>query len=183
MHRLCLLLLLVGTTLACNELENLVNKERKKRGLRALHCDASMRWVAGKHLEDQEQGAAKNLALGPECNVHSWLVMSPCCYKRDHSNMQCMHNKPLVRNIFFCSYSDKPSQQRRSISSEQISFQERIHYQSQWAIFSRSVFIAYFRSCLVGTRDSVLKYLLGSQETWPRKGRSTCGEGRPATTL
>jgi len=95
MHRLCLLLLLVGTTLACNELENLVNKERKKAGLRALHCDASMRWVAGKHLEDQEQGAAKNLALGPECNVHSWLVMSPCCYNDDHSNMQCMHNKPL----------------------------------------------------------------------------------------
>ena len=122
MHRFFLLLLLVGTTLACNELENLVNKERKKRGLRALHCDASMRWVAGKHLEDQEQGAAKNLALGPECNVHSWLVMSPCCYNDDHSNMQCMHNKPLVR-IFFLF----PLWKALGLGLE------RFHYQSWWA--------------------------------------------------
>jgi len=89
-------LLLVGTTLACNELENLVNKERRKNGLRALHCDPNMRWVARKHIVDQEQGAPKNWwPTVSECSLHSWFVKNPCCYKRDHSNMQCMHNKPL----------------------------------------------------------------------------------------
>ena len=43
--------------MACNELENLVNKERRKNGLRALHCDPNMRWVAYRHLDDAEEGA------------------------------------------------------------------------------------------------------------------------------
>ena len=101
MPRLCLLLVLIGTTLACNELENLVNKERRKNGLRALHCDPNMRWVAYRHLDDAEEGAAKNLAWGSECNLHSWLVKNPCCYKGDHSNMECMQKKPLVKKFFF----------------------------------------------------------------------------------
>ena len=99
MPRFCLLLVLIGTTLACNELENLVNKERRKNGLRALHCDPNMRWVAYRHLDDAEEGAANNLAWGSECNQHSWLVKNPCCYKGDHSNMECMHNKPLVKFV------------------------------------------------------------------------------------
>ena len=152
MHRLCLLLLLVGTTLACNELENLVNKERRKNGLRALHCDPNMRWVARKHIVDQEQGAPKNWPMGSECSLHSWFVRNPCCYKRDHSNMQCMHNKPLVR-IFFLSPSEKLLMQKWS---------RALSLSKSMSCF---VFTAYFRSCLVGTRGEVLKYLLGTHET------------------
>jgi len=81
----------------CNELEDLVNKERRGGGLRPLHCDASMRWVAGKHLEDAVEGAKKNLAWPKErgCNGHSWLVKFPCCYTNDHENPDCMQAKPL----------------------------------------------------------------------------------------
>jgi len=78
----------------CNELENLVNKERGKIGLRPYHCDANMRWVANQHLDDADEGAAENLAWGDECNLHSWLVKYPCCYTDDFSNPECSWDKP-----------------------------------------------------------------------------------------
>ena len=80
----------------CNKLEELVNKERRRSGLHSLHCDANMRWVANKHLEDAEEGAKKNLAWPSECNAHSWLVKSPCCYTGDHKAPECMWKKPYV---------------------------------------------------------------------------------------
>merc|ERR1719220_3332182 len=94
------LLVLIGTTLAndCNELEDLVNEERGRNGLPALHSDPNMRWVAYRHLEDREEAEAKNIAWPKErdCNTaHSWLVKSPCCYTDDHKNPKCMWDKPL----------------------------------------------------------------------------------------
>jgi len=85
----------------CNELEDLVNKERRGSGLRPLHCDPHMRWTANRHLDDAIEGAKKNLAWPEErgCNAHSWLVKFPCCYTGDHENPDCMWDKPLVRCI------------------------------------------------------------------------------------
>ena len=83
----------------CNDLEALVNNERRNAGLRPLHCDANMRWVAYKHLDDADEGAKQNLAWGDECNLHSWLVKSPCCYTSDHENAECMWGKPYVSCI------------------------------------------------------------------------------------
>merc|ERR1712066_446546 len=70
----------VGKQGKCNDLEALVNRERGSSGLRPLHCDANMRWVAYQHLDDADEGAQQNLAWGDECNLHSWLVKFPCCY-------------------------------------------------------------------------------------------------------
>ena len=80
-------------------MEALVNRERASSGLSALHCDANMRWVAYKHLDDADEGAKQNLAWGDECNLHSWLVKSACCYTRDHANSECMWSKPFVSCI------------------------------------------------------------------------------------
>jgi len=84
----------VGKSGDCNDLEELINRERRSDGLRPLHCDANMRWVAYKHIEDAGEGAKENLAWGDECNLHSWLVKSPCCYTSDHNNAECMWDKP-----------------------------------------------------------------------------------------
>ena len=83
----------------CNDLEALVNRERASSGLSALHCDANMRWVAYRHLDDADEGAKQNLAWGDECNLHSWLVKSACCYTSDHENAKCMWSKPFVSFI------------------------------------------------------------------------------------
>jgi len=87
----------VGKSGECNELEDLVNKERRGSGLRPLHCDPHMRWVANRHIDDAIEGAKKNLAWPKErgCNAHSWLVKFPCCYTGDHDNPDCMWDKPL----------------------------------------------------------------------------------------
>merc|ERR1712110_925119 len=85
----------VGKQGKCNDLEALVNRERGSSGLRPLHCDANMRWVAYQHLDDADEGAQQNLAWGDECNLHSWLVKFPCCYTSDHANGKCVWNKPL----------------------------------------------------------------------------------------
>ena len=42
---------------SCNELEKLINVERRRYGYEELKCDLNMRWVANKHVENQlEEG-------------------------------------------------------------------------------------------------------------------------------
>ena len=42
---------------SCNELEELINSERRRYGYEELKCDLNMRWVANKHVENQlEEG-------------------------------------------------------------------------------------------------------------------------------
>ena len=42
---------------SCNELEKLINAERRRYGYEELKCDLNMRWVANKHVENQlEEG-------------------------------------------------------------------------------------------------------------------------------
>merc|ERR1739841_237034 len=57
----------VGKSGGCNDLEELINRERRSDGLSSLHCDPHMRWVANNHLFDAEEGANENLAWGDEC--------------------------------------------------------------------------------------------------------------------
>merc|ERR1712183_1366 len=84
----------VGKQGKCNDLEALVNRERGRSGLSPLYCDAHMRWVANRHINDEAEAAQQNLAWGDECNGHSWLVKFPCCYTGDHENAKCMWGKP-----------------------------------------------------------------------------------------
>ena len=83
----------------CNDLEELLNREREGSGVRPLHCDAIMRMVAYSHLDDADEAAKKNLAWQDECNIQSWLVKFPCCYTGDGENAECMWNKPYVSCI------------------------------------------------------------------------------------
>ena len=80
----------------CNELENLINKERRLSGRSNLHCDPNMRWVAYKHLDDADEAVAVGKKLKSPCNLHSWLVKFPCCFTSDFSNNECMWNKAIV---------------------------------------------------------------------------------------
>merc|ERR1712029_1295260 len=50
---------------SCNDIENLINDERKRYGYKPLKCD-----------------------------LHSWFGEHACCYTRDHNNGGCVWNKP-----------------------------------------------------------------------------------------
>lgn len=69
-----------------NDLEALVNKERSRHGLSALHCDDTMRWVAQRHTDN----LIKN---NPATATHSWLGELACDY---HAHPECMWSKPKV---------------------------------------------------------------------------------------
>ena len=105
---------------SCNELEKLINTERRRYGYEELKCDLNMRWVANKHVENQlEEGYTGfevelqfrgNFRLttcfdvlqdvrnseGNKCNLHSWFGKYACCYTSDHKNPECVWSKPLV---------------------------------------------------------------------------------------
>merc|ERR1711936_288286 len=52
-----------------------------------------MRWVANRHLDDEQEAASNGWKRDSKCNPHSWLVKYPCCYS-DRSDGECMWNKP-----------------------------------------------------------------------------------------
>jgi len=82
----------------CNDLETLINKERKKYGLRSLGCDKGMRYVAYKHVINQ----IDNRFQFGTCNLHSWAGDLSCCFTSDFRNNKCMWDKPKVSLILLC---------------------------------------------------------------------------------
>merc|ERR1712126_226767 len=75
----------------CNDLEWLINEERKRHGLRSLGCDEGMRYVAYMHATNQIDN---NFGGNSTCNLHSWAGDRSCCFTSDFSNNNCMWNKP-----------------------------------------------------------------------------------------
>jgi len=82
----------------CNDLEALVNQERRNKGLEPLLCDQHMRWLSRQHIKDAEDAGYKGFVLkGGEyhldtpkgCNLHSWYSKYPCCYPKDS---ECGYN-------------------------------------------------------------------------------------------
>jgi len=74
----------------CNDLETLINKERKSYGLRSLGCDKGMRYVAYKHVTNQIDNSFQT----GTCNLHSWAGDLSCCFTSDFRNNKCMWDKP-----------------------------------------------------------------------------------------
>ena len=73
----------------CGTLENLINKERKKKNLKPLKCDYSLYYVAWWHTKDQNDYVKNGGTYNKTCNVHSWKLSpgqdfwknySPCCF-------------------------------------------------------------------------------------------------------
>merc|ERR1712123_95594 len=62
----------------CNDLETLINKERKRSGLASLGCDKGMRYVAYKHVTNQIDNN----------------FQSGACFTSDFRNNKCMWDKP-----------------------------------------------------------------------------------------
>ena len=80
----------------CNDLETIINKERKKYGLRSLGCDKGMRYVAYRHVTNQIDNGFQS----GSCNLHSWAGDLSCCFTSDFRNNKCMWDKPKVSLIF-----------------------------------------------------------------------------------
>ena len=90
----------------CNDLEALVNQERRRYGLQPLLCDQHMRWLSGQHIKDAEDAGYKGFVLiggefykdTPEgCNLHSWYTKFPCC--RSSRDTECGKNHAKVSSI------------------------------------------------------------------------------------
>ena len=59
---------------SCNELEKLINAERRRYGYEELKCDLNMRWVANKHVENQlEEGYTGFEVTTIQSKLHSKL--------------------------------------------------------------------------------------------------------------
>jgi len=79
----------------CNELEQKINNERLRAGLKPLLCDPHMRWTANEHLHNGEEADFNGFNhFDRRCNMHSWFGDYECCYTSDHSNPSCMWDKP-----------------------------------------------------------------------------------------
>ena len=84
----------------CKGMEEMINKERLRYGLSSLRCSKVMRMVAQKHVLNQIN---YNFKPSRQCNLHSWAGSRQCCYRRDHSNPECMWRKAYVRYLWFHS--------------------------------------------------------------------------------
>lgn len=76
-----------------NKLYNLINSYRKQMGLNPVPLSASLSEVAKSHARDL---SINNPDLG-RCNMHSWSAKGQwqsCCYTADHSEAECMWEKP-----------------------------------------------------------------------------------------
>ena len=74
-------------------LSEVINNYRVENGLPAIPISASLTIVAKAHARD----LTENQAVHDECNLHSWSdegSWSACCYTPDHTQAECMWNKP-----------------------------------------------------------------------------------------
>jgi len=79
----------------CNDLEKKINAERRRMGFPDLLCDPHMRYTANQHLKNAEEAGFNGFNhYDSNCNLHSWFGDYSCCYRRDHSNPNCMWDKP-----------------------------------------------------------------------------------------
>merc|ERR1711997_694607 len=71
-----------------------INYERARRGKQPFVCDSNLVYIAAQHtISLHENGKYP----GSGCNGHSWYGHRKgrdCCYRSDHSNAECMWNKP-----------------------------------------------------------------------------------------
>ena len=77
------------------KLYELINTYRQEEGLAPIPFSSKLSLVAKAHAFD----LSTNYAFSQEnpCNPHSWSDRgdwSACCYTNDHSQAQCMWNKP-----------------------------------------------------------------------------------------
>ncbi len=77
------------------KLYDLINTYRREEGLKPIPFSAKLSLVAKAHAVDLTNNYA--FSRGNPCNPHSWSDRgdwSACCYTEDHSQAQCMWNKP-----------------------------------------------------------------------------------------
>lgn len=75
-------------------LYNLIMTYREDNGLDKIPLSHSLTKVAQLHALDLEEYSS---SFSPECNKHSWSDNGEwvgCCYTEDHSNPECMWDKP-----------------------------------------------------------------------------------------
>jgi uncharacterized protein YkwD len=75
------------------QLHELINKSRVENGLSRVFLSPSLSQVAELHSID----LSLNKPFDDRCNPHSWSAegdWQECCYTSDHSNAECMWNKP-----------------------------------------------------------------------------------------
>jgi uncharacterized protein YkwD len=82
--------------LSANEesLYEMINEERKEKGLPEIALSKNLTVVAKMHAADLAENKPFDEKL---CNPHSWSnqgVWKACCYRQDHSNPECMWKKP-----------------------------------------------------------------------------------------
>ena len=91
----------------CNQLEQKINDERRRKGFSPLKCDPHMRWTAGEHIKNAEEAGYNGFNhWDNSCNLHSWFGDYQCCYRSDHSNANCMWDKPYVRQSRLLSHRE-----------------------------------------------------------------------------
>jgi uncharacterized protein YkwD len=74
------------------ELVRELNDYRARHGMRRLPWSRSLSHVAALHARDLNENPPAQ-----QCMIHSWSNNGPwssCCYQPDHSNAECMWNKP-----------------------------------------------------------------------------------------
>jgi len=78
-----------------NTLWVMVNNYRQKKYLPAIPISRDLTIVAHTHVRDLH--SYFNIQTSKECNPHSWSThgnWEGCCYGSDHSNKECMWDKP-----------------------------------------------------------------------------------------
>jgi hypothetical protein len=74
-------------------LYDMINEYRAQYGLPAIPLSKSLTYVAQQHSKDLHI----NRPFNGNCNMHSWSgngAWSSCCYTSDHTQADCMWNKP-----------------------------------------------------------------------------------------
>ena len=66
---------------ACNQLENLINDERRKYGYPPLKCDLNMGWVANQHIINQIENGFTGFEVRKRftCLIKYKLVLGHWC--------------------------------------------------------------------------------------------------------
>ena len=73
-----------------------INYERARRGKSPFQCDSNLVYIAAQHTISLHNNGGRD-AFPSGCNLHSWYGHSKgrdCCYRGDHSNAECMWDKP-----------------------------------------------------------------------------------------
>jgi hypothetical protein len=78
-----------------NELKlyQLIMEYRASHGKASIPLSKALTFVGQTHAGD----LTEHYSVNGKCNLHSWSkkgIWSPCCYSGDHSQAECMWNKP-----------------------------------------------------------------------------------------